>query len=151
MTPIIVQEIEPGVAVRWVAQPTITRTCRVETVTVSRVGQPPTAVDRPCEPYEATEKLPDRAGQSFWANHTDEELADRKLYRAVPFAVPEGKHIVGEELFEKGADGVWHQVFEVEDDPPPPPPPTLDEKLAAAGLTPEDVAQAVAKAGTKLS
>lgn len=118
---IIVHEIEPGVFKRWPSGQPIIRTCRIETVVVRRIGQPETAEDRECEAYEVEERIPAGARATFWANFSDEELADRKLFRADPAGkAPDGKVFVGDERFTQ-IDGVVRQAFDVEDAPPPQP------------------------------
>lgn len=76
---------------------------------------------------------------------SDEELADMALYRPVAFRVPEGKRISGPVQWIKDGGKVL-EVYPVEDIPPPPPPPpplTLEERLENAGLSLEELKQAL--------
>lgn len=146
MREIIAHEIEPGVFVPWPSGQPITKTCRTETVIVRREDGSEHQEDRACEPYTAVEKVPATAGDAFWKNHSDAELANRSLYRVEPFTVPEAKRRVGAQRFERdAATGVVRQVFDVEDIPPPLPEPTPEEKLVQAGLTLADFDALIAK------
>lgn len=131
----IVHEIEPGVFVRWPSGHPLMVTCRTETVVVNRTGIGKVdQFNRDCEPYEIEERAPTSIGAAFWKNHTDEELADRKLYRVQPFAIPDGKQKVGVATYRR-VNGKIVEEYDVEDIPPPAPDPTPEEKLANAGLS----------------
>lgn len=93
-----------------------------------------------CEPYPVPfvlnmAKVEELLASEVW---TDDDLAPYGLQVAVPFEVPEGKQVVGQASYVED-DGIVSEVFDVEDIPPPPPPPTAEERLAAAGLTVEDL------------
>ena len=70
---------------------------------------------------------------------TEADLAPFGLALAVPFAVPEGSRPVGPmRIVEIG--GIPHEDFDLEEIEPPVPP-TPEERLAAAGLTVDDLRQ----------
>ena len=144
---IIVHEIEHGVFVRWPSGHPIMVTMTTEEMVVRRGGEIVSTSERSCEPYEVEENVPTGMGAAIWKNHTDVELATRKLYRAAPFVVPQGKRIAGTERFERDGTERVTQVYDVEDIPPPPPEPTVADKVAAlagmVGLTVEELRQAL--------
>lgn len=144
---IIVHEIEPGAFIRWPSGHPIMVTMTTEEMVIRRGGEIVATSERACEPYEVEENVPTGMGAAIWKNHTDAELAARKLYRATPFALPEGKRIAGAERFERDGAGRVTQVYDVEDIPPPPPEPTVADKVAAlaamVGLTVEELRQAL--------
>jgi len=150
---IIVHEIDPGVFVRWPSGHPIMVTMTTEEMIIRRGGEIVATSERPCEPYEVEENVPTGMGAAIWKNHSDAELAARKLYRAAPFVVPEGKRIAGTERFERDGTGRVTQVYDVEDIPPPPPEPTAAEKVAMlagmVGLTAEELRQALIGDGAK--
>jgi hypothetical protein len=100
----------------------------------------------PVAPYEAEALLSaDRVAQllaeGVWG---EDDLAPFGLKVAAPFAAPEGKRAIGEARYEEQGDGSVAEIFDVEDIPPPPPPPTVEERLAASGLTLDEIAAALA-------
>ena len=93
-----------------------------------------------CAPYPVPfqldmSKVEQLARDGIWSA---EELAAYGLAQVVPFSTPEGKQRIGAPSYVEAKGGVA-EVFEVEDIPLPPPPPTPIEKLAAAGLTVEEL------------
>lgn len=76
---------------------------------------------------------------------TQEDLDKWSLVIAEPFAAPEGKRVTGEPRYEEGKRGKVYEVYDVEDIPPPPPPMTpeeiFDQKMAAIGFGPDDLAE----------
>jgi hypothetical protein len=73
-----------------------------------------------------------------------DQLAARDLAVAAPFSLPNGKRPSGVARYEEQADGSVAEICDVEDIPPPPPPPTLEERLAASGVTLDEIAAAIA-------
>lgn len=148
---ILVHEVEPGEFRRFPSGAPVTVTWATETLVARRHDGTSTETERACAPYEAEERIPPGAGAAFWRNHSDDELAQRRLFRAEPFAMPERKQAVGAERFERREDGVVRQVLDLEDVPPPPPPPTAAEKLASAGLSEADLDALVAASQRRLA
>lgn len=93
------------------------------------------------EPYEVRLTLALTPALDLWS---DEELAEVGLARAVPFEAPEGKVAVGEPTYTE-VEGQVIETYDIEDAPPPPPAPTPAEKLAAAGLTVEELRELLAE------
>ena len=96
---------------------------------------------RDCDPYPV-ETAPLAAGrivalvaEGVWGT---EELAAYGLKVAEPFVAPEGKQRAGASLYVE-KKGTVVEVYDVEDIPPPPPEPTAADKLAALGLTKDDL------------
>lgn len=90
-----------------------------------------------CEPYPVPFQLDVGKAERLVQQGTwsAEEIGAYGLLVAVPFSVPEGKQRVGHPSYVEG-QGVVSEVYEVEDLPPSP---TPAEKLAAAGLTVEEL------------
>ena len=97
--------------------------------------------EQACEPYEVTEQVDISKVVSLLADGVwgEPELSEYGLSVAEPFEAPEGKQATGTPSYIEDGNGVVHETYEVEDAPPPPPPPTPAEKLAAAGLTVDDL------------
>lgn len=100
-----------------------------------------------CEPYPVPftldmAKVEQLAAEGAW---DADALAAYGLALAVPFVAPEGTQTVGAASYFE-ADGVVSEVYDVEDIPPPPPPLTAAEKLAAAGLTVDELRALLAEA-----
>lgn len=94
----------------------------------------------PCDPYPVDQALNgDRVAQlhaeGVW---TSEEVEATGATIAAPFTVPEGKRIVGAPRYVE-SKGKVRQVYDVEDIPSPLPPPSTEDKLAAIGLTKEEL------------
>ncbi len=66
--------------------------------------------------------------------------AQYRLVAVRDFAVPDGKQISGAAAYSYDGTSV-SEAFPTEDIPPPPAPPTPAERLAAAGLTVDDLNQ----------
>lgn len=93
-----------------------------------------------CEPYPVPVVLDLNRVRQFLADGTwtEADIAPFGLVEAEPFEVPEGKQAIGAPSYVE-ADGVVCEVYELEDLPPPPAPPTAEERLAAAGLTVDEL------------
>lgn len=130
---IVVRETSPGVFIVYDGG-IVQRLCTIAQQQIAYGDGRTETAEIEVEPYIIEERVPLPVADAW----TDEELAERGLYRAVRFVTPEGKITIGERRFER-VDGVVCEVFDTEDAPPPPPPPTPAEKLAALGLTPEDL------------
>lgn len=92
-----------------------------------------------CEPYPVpfvidTAKVAAFVAEGTWSA---EDLAEYGMIQAQPFEAPAGKQITGEPRYVEAKDAV-SEVYDVEDIPPPTDR-TPAEKLAAAGLTVEDL------------
>lgn len=93
-----------------------------------------------CEPYPVAEtldlgKVEQLIADGLWG---DADLAPYALRVAGSQAVPAGKQRVGEPRYvERGEEVI--KEWELEDVAPPPPEPTPAEKLAALGLSVEDL------------
>lgn len=89
------------------------------------------------EPYPLEVQL---AATPALALYSNGELAELGLARLVPFVVPEGQHAIGEPIYVE-EDGVVSEVYDTEPLPPPPELVQLTpaEKLAALGLTVDDI------------
>ena len=102
-----------------------------------------------CTPYPVDEtvdlgKIERLVADGVWG---DKELTTYGLKVAVPFIVPEGKQRIGDPHYVE-SNGVVNEEYDVEDippPPPPPPPPTAEQKLAALGLTREELRTLVAE------
>lgn len=94
----------------------------------------------PCDPYPVVETLDIRRVEQLLIEGTwgAEKLAPYGLVLAVPFTAPDGKQAIGVASYIAD-NGTVAEVFEVVDIPAPTPDPTPAEKLAAAGLTVEDL------------
>lgn len=71
---------------------------------------------------------------------TDRDRAAFGVFMATPFSCPDGFRTVGGARYEEGAGGVVAQVYDVEPAPRETSP-TLEQKLAAAGITADDIPQ----------
>ena len=93
-----------------------------------------------CEPYPVAEDIDIGKAERLLADGvwSDYDLGAYGLRAALPFAVPDGQRVVGEPAYIE-SKGAVREVFEVEDIPPPPPPPTPADRLAAAGLTVDEL------------
>jgi len=93
-----------------------------------------------CDPYpvERTlngERLARLHADGVWSLGEVEAVGGRI---AQAFVVPQGKRIIGPARYVE-SKGAVRQVHDVEDIPPAPPPTTPEEKLAAIGLTRDDL------------
>lgn len=138
---IYAHEIEPGVFVRWPSGKPVFKTCRTSNL-VRADGSVREVEDGP---YEAEIRGLGADLHTF----SDAELADMKIYPAEAFTPPSGKHCVGgSETFVRTGKTV-RQVYDIVDIPPAPPPRTPAQKLAAAGLTPEEFDELVAASAAR--
>ncbi len=111
------------------------------TATTAQVHrQDGTVVTVEVEPYTFDVRHPINIGDSW----SDAELWAAGLAKPRAFEAPEGKRTTGAPRYELG-DGFVATVFDVEDIPPPPPPLTAEQKLAAAGLTREELRELIAE------
>lgn len=97
--------------------------------------------ERECDPYPvetaplAAGKIAALVADGVWG---EAELAAYGLKIAEPFVVPDGKRRLAVPRYAE-ENGVVLEVYEVEDRPPPPPEPTPADKLAALGLTKDEL------------
>lgn len=78
--------------------------------------------------------------EGIWGEH---DLAAYGLASATAFVAPEGKRATGEPRYEEQPDGTIVETFDAEDIPPLPIR-TTEQKLAAAGLTLDEIDELVA-------
>lgn len=94
------------------------------------------SVEIDTDPYPVEVLVSAAQAEALW---NDETLIEHGLRRAVAMEIPEGKQAVARIGFVERPNGSVEDRWSFEDIPPPPPPPTAAERLAALGLSREDL------------
>lgn len=99
------------------------------------------SVEIDTDPYPVEVLVSAVQAEALW---NDDTLLEHGLRRARPMDIPEGKQAVERLGFLELPDGEVEERWSLEDIPPPPPPPTAAERLAALGLTRDDLLELLA-------